>query len=56
MMQAQNLRLGFGSNSVAASSQPPKDTHEVISEPKDDNRVGLTVLGLDPQSGPNYPK
>ena len=44
MMQAQDLRLGFGSNSVAASSQPPKDTHEVISD-----------FELDPQS-PNYPK
>jgi len=27
--QAQDLRLGFGSNSVTASSEPPMDTHEV---------------------------
>ena len=27
--QAEDLRLGFGTNSVSASSQPPKEQHEV---------------------------
>ena len=28
-VQAEDLRLGFGTNSVSASSQPPKEQHEV---------------------------
>ena len=40
--QAGDLRLGFGTNSVSASSQPPMESHEVM--------IGDVVNGFKQQS------
>ena len=48
-IQAQDLRLGFGSNSVTASSHPPKATHEVKSEDKEKFKIidnGVSLMSL----------
>ena len=42
-VQAEDLRLGFGTNTVSASSQPPKEQHEV-------KMVSTGVLTLNPET------